>query len=103
MPERFLEPGTQLKFGNTVFEILFTPGHSPGSLSFYNHAENFVIGGDALFYESIGRTDLPGGNHQQLLDSIRSQLFTLPGDTLVYPGHGPTTTIRHEMEYNQFL
>lgn len=103
MPKRFLEGRSQLKFGNTKFEILFTPGHSPASLSFYCHEEEFIIAGDVLFYESIGRTDLPGGNHQTLLDSIRTQLFTLPGETLVYPGHGPTTTIRHEMEYNPFL
>ena len=103
MPKHFLEPGTQLKFGNTKMEILFTPGHSPASLSFYCYDAGFLIAGDVLFLESIGRTDLPGGNHNQLLESIRTQLFTLPGETLVYPGHGPETTIRHEMEYNPFL
>lgn len=99
----FIEAGAQISFGNTLLEALLTPGHSPGSLSFYCRAAGFIIAGDVLFYESIGRTDLPGGNHAQLLDSIRTQLFVLPGETLVYPGHGPTTTIRHEKEYNPFF
>lgn len=103
MPTHFLEEGSWLEFGNTRLKMLFTPGHSPASLSFYCATEGFVIAGDVLFYESIGRTDLPGGNHNLLLESVRKQLFTLPGETLVYPGHGPTTTIRHEMEYNPFL
>jgi glyoxylase-like metal-dependent hydrolase (beta-lactamase superfamily II) len=103
MPKRFLEAGTQLKFGETQLEILFTPGHSPASLSFYCHDAEFVLAGDVLFFEGIGRTDLPGGNHKLLLESVRKQLFTLPGETIVYPGHGPTTTVRHEMEYNPFF
>lgn len=103
MPERFLEPGTALQFGGTRLEMLFTPGHSPGSLSFYCPEAGFVLAGDVLFLESIGRTDLPGGNFETLIDSIRRQLFTLPGETIVYPGHGPATTVRHEMEYNPFL
>lgn len=103
MPERFLEAGERIEFGETRLDILFTPGHSPGSLSFYCREAAFIISGDVLFYESIGRTDLPGGNTDALLHSIRQQLFTLPGETVVYPGHGPTTTIRHEMEYNPFL
>lgn len=103
MPEHFIEAGDTLEFGHTRLEVLFTPGHSPGSLSFYCRESGFVISGDVLFLEGIGRTDLPGGNFDTLIDSIRRQLFTLPGETLVYPGHGPTTTIRHEMEYNPFL
>lgn len=99
----FLEEGGIISFGHTQLQILLTPGHSPGSLCFYCEAEGFVIGGDVLFYESIGRTDLTGGNPEQLLESIRTKLFPLPGETLVYPGHGPTTTIRHEQEYNPFL
>lgn len=103
MPEQFLETGDAVEFGDSRLDILFTPGHSPASLSFFCAKAGFVIAGDVLFYGSIGRTDLPGGNHQLLLDSVRSQLFTLPGETLVYPGHGPSTTIRHEMEYNPFF
>ena len=103
MPETFIEAGQPLTFGNTRLEVLHTPGHSPGSLSFWCRESGFVISGDVLFMEGIGRTDLPGGNMDTLLDSIRRHLFTLPGETLVYPGHGRTTTIRHEMEYNPFL
>lgn len=103
MPGKFLEAGDTVRFGNTTLETLFTPGHSPASLSFYCKEDDFVLAGDVLFMESIGRTDLPGGNMETLLQSIRSQLFTLPDHTLVYPGHGPATTIRHEKEYNPFL
>ncbi len=99
----FIEPGDIVAFGNTSLKTLFTPGHSPASLSFYCEASEFVIAGDVLFFESIGRTDLPGGHMETLLASIRSELFTLPGATVVYSGHGPTTTIRHEMESNPFL
>lgn len=103
MPGRFIEAGETLEFGNTRLKALFTPGHSPASLSFHCKEDGFLIAGDVLFYESIGRTDLPGGDMDTLLKSIRNQLFTLPGETIVYPGHGPATTIRHEMEYNPFL
>lgn len=103
MPSRFIEAGETIGFGNSRLKALFTPGHSPASLSFYCPDEGFVIAGDVLFYESIGRTDLPGGDMDTLLKSIREQLFTLPDATLVYPGHGPATTIRHEKEYNPFL
>lgn len=102
-PSAFIEAGTVVSFGNTHLEVLFTPGHSPASLSFYCRGAGFVLAGDVLFFESIGRHDLPGGNMTTLLQSIRSQLFTLPPETLVYPGHGQTTTIRHEMEYNPFF
>jgi len=103
MPVNFLEAGETLSFGNTKLKVLYTPGHSPASLSFYCEEAGFVVAGDVLFLESIGRTDLPGGNFETLLQSIRSQLFTLPDATLVYPGHGPATTVRHENEYNPFL
>ena len=103
MPGKFLEAGDVLQFGNTRLEILFTPGHSPASLSFYCREDEFVLAGDVLFFESIGRADLPGGNMNTLLESIRNQLFTLPDHTIVYPGHGPETTIRHEKEYNPFF
>jgi hydroxyacylglutathione hydrolase len=99
----FLEPGAFVEFGRTRLQILFTPGHSPGSVSFYSAESGWVLAGDVLFWESIGRTDLPGGHYDTLIDSIRTQLFTLPDETVVYPGHGPATTIRHERSYNPFL
>jgi glyoxylase-like metal-dependent hydrolase (beta-lactamase superfamily II) len=83
--------------------VLFTPGHSPGHLSFYFPDEQLVVSGDALFQGSIGRTDLPGGNHQQLIDSIRRELLTLPEDTRVLSGHGDDTTIGDEKRTNPFL
>lgn len=103
MPSAFLDAAVTLSFGETVLDTLWTPGHSPASISFYCQKEKFVLSGDVLFYESIGRTDLPGGDFDTLIRSIREQLFTLPGETIVYSGHGPTTTIRHEKEYNPFL
>ncbi|MCC7506461.1 MAG: MBL fold metallo-hydrolase [Saprospiraceae bacterium] len=102
-PDRFLEAGDVVAFGNTRLEILYTPGHSPASISFYCREGGFVLAGDVLFMESIGRTDLPGGDFDTLIERIRTQLFTLPDPTVVYPGHGPATTIRHEKEYNPFL
>ncbi len=102
-PGAFLEAGQTVEFGATRLEILFTPGHSPASISFYCREAGLVLAGDVLFLEGIGRHDLPGGNLAVLLESIRSQLFTLPDETLVYPGHGPATTVRHEKEYNPFL
>ena len=92
-----------LEFGETKLEMLFTPGHSPASISFYCKEASFILAGDVLFHEGIGRTDLPGGDFDTLIQSIRKELFVLPGETLVYPGHGATTTIRHEVEYNPFL
>jgi hydroxyacylglutathione hydrolase len=98
-----LEDNGTLEFADAKVHCLFTPGHAPGHIAFYVPSENFVIAGDALFRGSIGRTDLPLGNHQQLLESIRSKLFTLPDETVVYPGHGPTTTIGFEKQTNPFL
>lgn len=98
-----------LKEGDSVFldedelKILFVPGHSPGSIAFYNKSQNFVISGDALFQGSIGRTDLYRGNHTQLLESIRTQLFTLPEETQVYSGHGNATQIGFEKKHNPFF
>jgi hydroxyacylglutathione hydrolase len=89
--------------GKLEFEILFVPGHSPGSICFYHRESKHVIAGDALFYGSIGRTDLPGGNHAQLIQSIKSQLFNLSDDVTVHPGHGPKTTIGFEKRHNPFL
>ncbi len=102
-PGGFIGDGDLVTFGKTTLRAILAPGHSPGSLCFFEEKEATLIGGDVLFFESIGRTDLPGGNHETLLKSIRERLFALPPETVVYPGHGPTTTIRHEMENNPFL
>ncbi len=98
-----LKEGDVIKVGTDELVCLETPGHSPGSLCFYCAAQNFVIGGDVLFQRSIGRTDLPLGNHQELINSIRKKLFVLPPQTIVYPGHGPATTIAEEIKDNPFL
>ncbi|MBV9443897.1 MAG: MBL fold metallo-hydrolase [Acidobacteriaceae bacterium] len=95
--------GQILKLGPVEFEILDTPGHTEGSISIWIPAENKLIAGDTLFRESIGRTDLPGGDSRKILSSIRSKLFALPDDVLVIPGHGDTTTIGHEKQRNPFL
>lgn len=102
-PLHFLNEEDLLKLGKDTFRIILAPGHSPGSLCFYHEAQKVLIGGDVLFRESIGRTDLPLGNHAALVESIRSKLFILPDDVVVYPGHGPTTTIGWEKENNPFL
>jgi glyoxylase-like metal-dependent hydrolase (beta-lactamase superfamily II) len=98
-----LKEGEKIHIGHDCLEVLFTPGHSPGHISFYCKEQDFILSGDVLFRESIGRTDLPGGNHDTLLHTIRTQLFQLPEETNVYSGHGPGTTIGHEKKYNPFL
>jgi hydroxyacylglutathione hydrolase len=98
-----LKEGDKVLLGDDELEILETPGHSPGSICFYCRKQHFVIGGDVLFKRSIGRTDLPGGNHQTLLNSIRKKLFVLPDETLVYSGHGSPTTIGEEKMENPYL
>ncbi|GAC1438344.1 MAG: MBL fold metallo-hydrolase [Sediminibacterium sp.] len=102
-PRPFLAGGDEETQGNDRLRHVEAPGHSPGSICFYCEAQHFLIGGDVLFRESIGRTDLPGGDHQTLLNSIQQQLFSLPDDVTVYPGHGPATTISHEKKHNPFL
>ena len=102
-PGAFLEEGEEIELNDEKMKILFVPGHSPASICLYSEANKWVVAGDALFYESIGRTDLPGGDYETLINSIRSQLLTLPGDTTVYPGHGPKTTIGYEKMFNPFL
>ncbi|MEJ8816755.1 MBL fold metallo-hydrolase [Lacibacter sp. H407] len=102
-PFHFLNAGDELLLDGDQLTVLFAPGHSPGHVCFYCKVQGFVIGGDVLFRESIGRTDLPGGNHETLLNSIRTQLFTLPDETIVYSGHGPITTIGYEKKHNPFL
>ena len=92
-----------MRLGEDELKVLFAPGHSPGHVCFYCEAQGFVMGGDVLFRESIGRTDLPGGDFETLIASIRRELFTLPPETIVYPGHGPATTVGYEMENNPFM
>ena len=99
----YLKEDSTIHLGGNVLDILFTPGHSPGSVSFYSKNDGFVLSGDALFSGSIGRTDLPYGDHETLLTSIREKLFTLPDDVKVYNGHGRATTIGHEKKNNPFL
>ena len=103
LPDVYLPETGTIAFGQTSFELIFAPGHSPAHLCFYNRKNNFLIGGDVLFRNSIGRTDLPGGDYDQLLRNIREKLFTLPDDCTVYPGHGPETTIGYERRNNPFL
>ncbi len=103
LPKTFLSESGKIAFGQSELELIFAPGHSPGHLCFHSSVDNFLIGGDVLFYQSIGRTDLPGGNHQQLLDNIKHKLFNLPNDCVVYPGHGPSTQIGFEKAHNPFL
>ena len=99
----FLREGDTIPLGSDAFNVLFTPGHSPGHIAFYCQAQQFILSGDVLFRESIGRTDLPGGNFETLIASIRNQLFVLPDETVVYSGHGPQTTIGYEKTNNPFL
>jgi glyoxylase-like metal-dependent hydrolase (beta-lactamase superfamily II) len=103
LPQVYLSESGTVKFGETELELIFSPGHSPAHLCFLNKEENFLIGGDVLFYRSIGRTDLPGGNHDLLISNIREKLFSLPDETRVYPGHGPATSIGIEKQFNPFL
>lgn len=99
----YINEGDKIAIGNDSLEIFLTPGHSPGSLSFYNERSDFVVSGDVLFRSGIGRTDLPGGDFDTLIASIRNKLFTLPDDSVVYSGHGPKTTIGNEKLTNPFL
>jgi glyoxylase-like metal-dependent hydrolase (beta-lactamase superfamily II) len=94
---------TSFRFGAVSFEIRFTPGHSPGSVCFYNKDEKYVIAGDVLFQGSVGRTDLPGGDMDTLMRSIRGQLLTMPDEVIIYSGHGPLTTVGQERESNPYL
>ena len=99
----YLKEGDMVKLGEDELQVIEAPGHSPGHICFYCAKQNFIICGDVLFNRSIGRTDLPGGNHQTLLKNIREKLFVLPDETIVYSGHGPVTTIGEEKKYNPFL
>jgi glyoxylase-like metal-dependent hydrolase (beta-lactamase superfamily II) len=103
MPDLFLSERSNLEIGNSDIFPLFTPGHSPGEHCIYFKNEAFVIAGDVLFYRSIGRTDLWDGNYSDLISSVKNRLFTLPDDTIVYPGHGEETTIGSEKKENPFV
>lgn len=92
-----------ITLGDEKLIAIHIPGHTQGSIAYYCPTSQFVVTGDALFYGSIGRTDLPGGNYAQLISSIQKRLFTLPTETIVYPGHGPSTTIEREIASNPFL
>lgn len=100
---KYLTEEDIIQFGNQKFEIRHVPGHSPGSIVFYNKEAGAAFGGDVLFFGSVGRTDLARGNHEQLIEGIREKLLILPPETLIYPGHGMTTTIGQEMRHNPFL
>lgn len=102
-PASFLADGDTFTFGSTTFDVLFTPGHSPASICFYNKREGYILSGDVLFLDSIGRYDLPGGNLDTLMQSIREKIMTLEDVVNVYPGHGPETTVGRERKFNPFL
>jgi glyoxylase-like metal-dependent hydrolase (beta-lactamase superfamily II) len=102
-PSFYFEHGEEIAFGNSKLEVRFVPGHAPGHVVFVSHEDKLVINGDCLFAGSIGRTDLPGGDHPTLIAKIKEQLFTLPDDYTVYCGHGPETTIGVEKTTNPFF
>lgn len=102
-PDDFLHDGMEITFGDYTIKVIHTPGHTQGGCCLYIENEAMVITGDTLFADSIGRTDLPGGSHEQLLDSIRTKLFTLPDAVTAFPGHGPHTTIGHEKNCNPYF
>jgi hydroxyacylglutathione hydrolase len=101
--DTFIEDREKIRTGNHELEAILVPGHSPGSLAFYSPEGGFVVTGDALFAGSIGRTDLPGGDYDTLIRTIRERLMVLPAETIVYPGHGPSSSIARETVHNPFL
>ena len=102
-PDRWLEEGDQVQIGELTFNVLHCPGHSPGSIVYFNPVQRLAIVGDVLFAGSIGRTDLPGGDYQQLIETIKDKLLPLGDDVAIISGHGPTSTIGHERATNPFL
>lgn len=102
-PDQWIDTDHTMKLEDEEWILLSAPGHSPASMVFYNPESGFAIAGDVLFRDSIGRTDLPGGNHEELLKNIREKLYTLPDETVIHPGHGPETTIGHEKRNNPFV
>lgn len=103
LPDKYLKEGDLLRIGTFALDVLEVPGHSKGHLAFYESENQFLISGDVLFRQSIGRTDLPGGNHPELIQSIKTKLFKLPDSATVFSGHGEETSIGYEKKYNPFL
>lgn len=101
--DKLIQENETIKLGTDKLKCLFAPGHAPGHLMFYHEKDHFLIVGDVIFRESIGRTDLPGGDYDSLIQSIRERVYTLPDNTLLFPGHGPTTTIAYEKKNNPFV
>lgn len=99
----YINEGDLINLDEDQLEVILAPGHSPGHVCFYSKAQNFIIGGDVLFYESIGRTDFPMCSHEDLIRNIKEKIFILPEETIVYPGHGRPTTVGHEKQYNPFI
>lgn len=102
-PTFYLKENEFVQLGSESFKILLTPGHSPGSVCFYNETQKLIVSGDVLFQQSVGRADLPGGNYETLMNSIHAELMSLPNEVIVYSGHGPETTIGSERMNNPFL
>lgn len=102
-PDKYLSEDENILFGNESIQCLYTPGHSPGEFCLYSETSKFCITGDVLFRDSIGRTDLYGGNYDQLIESIKTKLLILPDDVVIYPGHGEESTIGYEKSHNPFL
>jgi glyoxylase-like metal-dependent hydrolase (beta-lactamase superfamily II) len=102
LPDQFIDEGDVISFGSTKLNVLFLPGHAPGHVGFYHSESKSLLSGDVLFERSIGRTDLPGGDHKTLIESIRKKVFALPDDTVVYPGHGNPTTVGEEKLSNPY-
>ncbi len=99
----FLNDGQTITLGNLELKVMHTPGHTPGGLCFYCHSEGILFSGDTLFQGSIGRTDTPFGNWREEIESVNNKLLTLPPETVVYPGHGPSTTVEYELRYNPYV
>ena len=102
-PKNYLKEGDEVTFGNSSLQVIFTPGHSPGSISFYSKNDKLIISGDVLFYGSIGRYDIPNADGKVLLDTLKNKMMKLPDEVTVYSGHGPETTIGFERKHNPFI
>ncbi len=102
-PKRFLNEGDMVNFGNSELKVIFTPGHAPGHISLYSSKDNFIISGDVIFKNSIGRTDLPGGDFNTLIKTINNKILSLADNVIIYCGHGPITTVGDERKNNPFL
>lgn len=100
---RYIEEGEIIQLGKTSIQVLHTPGHTPGGLSFYIESDHIIFTGDTLFQGSVGRTDLPGGNLEEEINSIKTKMLTLPSDTIIYSGHGPKSSVEWEKKHNPFL